>query len=93
MKIKELMERIGTTEVARVAAYIEDAYEELNIDFETHTKVQRMNITKDKRFYNLPQDLVRILEVRVKNHLTSKDEYRRVPRLLNKPYTPDSDNA
>ena len=51
----------------------------------------RQNIVEDKRFYDLPSDAIQIKEVRCKNHLNSKDEYRQIPRLINKPIIKDAD--
>ena len=93
MKVKELMERIGITDTGRAIAYIKDALEELNIESETHLRNERFDITEDKRFYNLPNEAIQIKEVRAKNHLNSKDEYRQIPRLLYKPRLKDSDNT
>tara|TARA_R100000458_G_C8226259_1_gene209240 strand:- start:376 stop:657 length:282 start_codon:yes stop_codon:yes gene_type:complete len=93
MLVNELMERIGIKDTGRVGAYLEEALLDLNMNHETHIKLQKLDITKDQRFYYLPNDMVKILEVRALNHLNSKDEYRRIPRLLNKPWVPDSDNV
>ena len=93
MKVKELMERIGITDTGRAIAYIKDALEELNIESETHLRTERLTITEDKRFYDMPNEAIQIKDVRAKNHLNSKDEYRTIPRLLYKPRLKDSDNT
>tara|TARA_R100000458_G_scaffold39390_1_gene36905 strand:- start:1798 stop:2079 length:282 start_codon:yes stop_codon:yes gene_type:complete len=93
MKIQQLMERVGNFETGRVIAYIKDGLEDLNMNFETHIMVQKLDIVKDQRFYDIPDNTVKILEVRALNHLNSKDEYRRIPRLVNKPWVPDGDNS
>ena len=90
MKVKELMERVGITETGKAIAYIKDAIEEMNTISETHIKASRQNIVEDKRFYDLPSDAIQIKEVRCKNHLNSKDEYRQIPRLINKPIINDA---
>ena len=91
MKVKELMERVGITETGKAIAYTKDAIEEMNTISETHIKASRQNIVEDKRFYDLPSDAIQIKEVRCKNHLNSKDEYRQIPRLINKPIIKDAD--
>ena len=93
MKIKELAERIGVEGLptGRLAAYIKDGLEELNMISETHVKTQRIDIEKDKRFYELPSDSIRIIDIRCKNHLNTKDEYRSIPRLIGNVATKDSD--
>ena len=95
MKVKELIERIGAEEIptGRVIAYIKDGLEEINTISETHITTERIDITKDQRFYELPNEEINVLEVRCKNHLNSKDEYRQVPRLIYEPSIKDSDGA
>ena len=95
MKVKELIERIGAEEIptGRVIAYIIDGLEEINTISETHITTERIDITKDQRFYELPNEVINVLEVRCKNHLNSKDEYRQVPRLIYEPSIKDSDGA
>ena len=91
MKVKELMERVGMLETGRAIAYIKDGMEELNVLFETHSTTQRIDITKDQRFYQFPNDMVKVIDIRMKNHLNDKDEYRSIPRMLHKPTIKDED--
>mgnify|MGYP003143430234 CR=1 FL=1 len=91
MKVKEIMERVGITETGRATAYIKDALEEINSICETHLNTQQINIETNKRFYDLPFDALQIKEIRCKNHLNSKGEYRSIPRLIYKPIIKDSD--
>ena len=91
MKVKELMERCNSTETGRVVAYIKDGLEEINILAETHIETERVNLEANKRFYDLPDNMLKLIDIRVKNHLNSKDEYRTVPRLLYPPLLKDAD--
>ena len=93
MTVKELMERAGVSQTGRAIAYIKDGMEDLNIKFETHTNTERINITKDQRFYEFPNDMVKTIDIRMKNHLNSKDEYRSIPRMLHQPTIKDADDA
>ena len=93
MKVKELMERVGTTSTGRAVAYIKDALEEIQMLTEVHTRLERFDITKDQRFYTLPNEMVKMIDIRVKNHLNSKDEYRSIPRMIHKPAIKDGDNV
>ena len=100
MKVKELKERLAMPETGeqflttgRIIAYVKDGLEEINMSAETHVDVERFDITKDQRFYKYPIDALKILEVRVKNHLNSKDEYRSIPRLIYKPVVKDADEV
>ena len=58
---------------------------------ETHTNLERMDITSNQRFYILPNEMVKMIDIRVKNHLNSKDEYRSIPRGIGNPNNKDSD--
>ena len=91
MKLKELMERVGTQETGRAIAYVKDGLEELNILFETHTSIERIDITENQRFYEFPNDMVKVIDMRAKNHLNDKGEYRTIPRLMHKPSIKDED--
>ena len=85
------MERVGMTETGRAIAYIKDALDEMNMMSETHINVERIDIAKDKRFYDMPHDAIKIVDVRCKNHLNTKDEYLSIPRMMFKPPTEDAD--
>ena len=75
MKVQELMERVGIDQTGRAIAYIKDALEEINMLSET----------------NIKTELIKITSIRCKNHLNTKDEYRRIPRMIGDPYTEDAD--
>tara|TARA_R110002020_G_scaffold161061_4_gene345831 strand:+ start:120 stop:401 length:282 start_codon:yes stop_codon:yes gene_type:complete len=91
MKVKELMERCGVNDTGRVIAYIKDGLEEINMLAETHVDTERISLEANKRFYALPNNMLKVLDIRVKNHLNSKDEYRTIPRLLHPPLIKDAD--
>ena len=93
MKVKQLMERVGINETGRSIAYIKEGMEDLNIKFETHTNVERTSIVEDKRFYDFPTDMIKVIDIRMKNHLNEKDEYRSIPRMLHQPTIKDADDA
>ena len=91
MKIQEIMERAGMQQTGRAIAYIKDALEEMNLISETHVAARRINMVKDKRFYDLPSDMVKIIDLRCKNHNCSDDTYKSIPRTIYQPETKDSD--
>lgn len=90
MKVQEVMERIGINETGKAVAYIKDALIEMNMIAETDIKTARINITQDKRYYDFPSDVIKVTDIRVKNHLNSKDEYRTIPRLMFEPKIEDT---
>ena len=93
MTVRELLERAGgVSQTGRIVAYIKDGLEEINMLTETHAKVERINITENQRFYSFPNEMIKMIDVRIKNHLNSKDEYRTIPRMIHKPQVKDADN-
>ncbi len=93
MKVKELMQRVGLTQTGRAIAYIKDGLDEMNMTSETHVTTQRIDVVKDQRFYDLPNDTLKIIDIRCKNHDNNKDEYRSIPRTIHPPATEDSDGV
>ena len=93
MTIKELMERIGIQATGKAVAYIKDGLEEIQMLTETHVRRERLDINEDQRFYTLPNEMVKMIDIRVKNHLNSKDEYRSIPRMIHDPVVKDADNT
>jgi len=91
MKVQEIMERVGVSDTGRAIAYIKDALDEMNMISETHVTTERINITKDQRFYNFPNDMVKLLDIRCKNELNTLDEYRSIPRMIGEPLRKDAD--
>ena len=91
MKVQEIMERVGVTDTGRAIAYIKDALEELTTISETHVTTERIDITKDQRFYNFPNDMIKVLDIRCKNHFNTLDEYRSIPRMIGEPIRKDAD--
>ena len=91
MKVQELMERIGINETGRAIAYIKDALIEINSLSETNITTSRIDVAEDQRYYYFPNDMIKVADIRVKNHLNSKDEYRSIPRLMFEPRIEDAD--
>jgi hypothetical protein len=93
MKVKQLMERVGTTETGRALAYIKDGLDEMNMIAETHITTERIDIAENQRFYTLPNDALKIVDIRCKNQNNSDDEYRSIPRSISPPPTEDADGV
>ena len=93
MKVNELMERVGMVETGRALAYIKDGLDEMNMIAETHVTTQRIDIAKDQRFYDMPMDAIKLIDIRCKNHDNANDEYRSIPRSIHKPPTEDEDGV
>ena len=91
MTVQEIMERVGVSDTGRAVAYIKDALEEMNTISETHINTERFDITKDQRFYEFPNDMIKVLDIRCLNHLNADDEYRSIPRMIGEPIRKDAD--
>jgi len=91
LKVKELMERVGMTQTGRAIAYIKDGLDEMNMIAETHVTISRIDINENQRFYDLPNDMIKVIDIRCKNHGNASDEYRTIPRAINPPATEDTD--
>tara|TARA_R100000808_G_C2110651_1_gene124819 strand:- start:166 stop:447 length:282 start_codon:yes stop_codon:yes gene_type:complete len=91
MTVREIMERTGIMETGRAVAYIKDALEEMNLISETHTCVHRIDIDENKRFYDIPKEAVKILDIRCKDHNNEDGNYRSIPRSVYEPEIEDSD--
>ena len=85
------MERVGMTQTGRALAYIKDGLEEMNMIAETHVTTERINISENQRFYDLPNDMIKVIDVRCKNHGNAAEEYRSIPRTVIPPTTEDAD--
>ena len=66
----------------------ENAGEDVIITGSTPTKY---DIVQNKRYYEIPSDALRIIDIKIKGHLNDNDEYRSIPRLLDEPRVQDSD--
>ena len=91
MKIREIMERAGINQTGRAVAYIKDGLEEMNFESETHVNIERINLVAGQRFYNLPHDSIKILDVRCKDHQNEDGNYRSIPRAVYEPEIEDTD--
>ena len=60
---------------------------------ETHIKRERIDITADQRFYKIPNEAVRLIDIRCKNHLNTDGVYKSIPRMVYKPDVTDADGV
>ena len=91
MKVKEIMERVGMNQTGRAVAYIKDALDEMNILAETHVTTARIDINANQRFYSVPNDCLKILDIRCKHHNNDDSKYRSIPRSIYEPTIVDED--
>jgi len=91
LKVKEIMERVGMNSTGRAIAYIKDALDEINTISETHVTTQRIDINQDQRFYSIPNDCLKVLDIRCKHHNNGDSKYRSIPRSIYEPIIVDED--
>ena len=51
----------------------------------------KYDIVKNKRYYDIPSDALKIVDIKIKGHLNDNDDYRSIPRLLDEPRVQDAD--
>lgn len=91
MTVQEIMDKVGLSKTGFAISYIKDGLEEMAMLSETHVKTVRINIDKDKRFYQIPNEAVRLLDIRCKSHDNEDSLYKSIPRAIYEPATEDSD--
>ena len=91
MTLKEFMERLGRTDQTKLISQLKDGIEEMNMVSEINIKRIRLDITKDQRYYSLPSNCTRIINIQAKNQDNQKDLYAKVPRLMGDIFEADAD--
>ena len=91
--INEIMERSGMTQTGRAVAYIKDGLDELSHMVEPYITESSVNIVANKRYYDLPSNMIKIRDIRVKNHDNDEDKFRSIPRIMYEPAEEDSDGV
>ena len=81
------------TQTGRAIAYIKDGLDEMNMMAETQVNVERIDITADQRYYTMPQDAIKIIDIRCKHHDNSDSKYRSIPRSIHQTPTEDEDGV
>ena len=85
MLVRELMERTGMSTFGIARAYIEESMTEMNIAQAPWQREISMSVLKGQRFYHMPGEAVKIMDIQVRNHMNGKGEFRSIPRLINEP--------
>ena len=90
MTVQELMERANMKESGLALAWLKDAYHLLQSNSIEDLKTVKYNIIDGERDYLLPQDMIAVKHISVKD--TSDDKYKRIRRLTSQPnMTEDTD--
>ena len=90
MTVQELMERANMKESGLALAWLKDAFHLLQSNSSEDLKTVKYNIIDGERDYLLPQDMIELKHISVKD--TSDDKYKKIRRLTSQPYmTEDTD--
>ena len=91
MTILEIMERTNARDTKLVTAFVKDAIMKIQSSTEMETKVNKQDITKNVRDYDLPVDMVAIHSVSV---LDTEDDnkYKKIRRLAQEPNISEDTN-
>jgi len=91
MKVLEIMERANTRDTNLTIAYIKDAIMEIQSNNELDTEVNKQNIVKDTRDYDLPPGLIAIKSISV---LDTEDDnkYKAIRRMSSDPLVTEDTN-
>jgi|TARA_Y100000034_G_scaffold106366_1_gene135027 hypothetical protein len=90
MTVQELMERANMKESGLALAWLKDAFHLLQSNSKEDLKVVKYNIIDGERDYLLPQDMIAVQHLSVKD--TSDSKYKKIRRLVSQPnMTEDTD--
>jgi hypothetical protein len=90
MTVKEVMERVPTTNSGYAFAYIDDALKEIQLLIEDNMAVGTLDLVKDNRFYPFPPEMEVMKSISIYD--TDEEEYVEIQRIINV-NTDDKDNA
>ena len=77
------MERAGSKDTSLILAWLKDAIHLIQSNTNEKSKVVKYNIIDGEREYLLPQDLIAVKSVSVKD--TNDKKYKRIKRLVHDP--------
>ncbi len=90
MTVKEVMERVPTTNSGYAMAYINDGLKEIQTMIEDNMVVGTLDLVKNQRYYGFPDDFEVLKEVLIYD--TDESEYVKIQRIINVS-TDDKDNV
>ena len=90
MTVKEVMERVPTTNSGYAMAYINDGLKEIQTMIEDNMVVGTLDLVKNQRYYGFPDDFEVLKEVLIYD--TDESEYVKIQRIINV-RTDDKDNV
>ena len=83
MKVQEIMERVNSKDNNKVIAYIKDAINVIQSNYDENVATWKTNITDGTRDYPLPSNLIIIKSISVYD--TEDKKYKRIRRMIHDP--------
>lgn len=65
-QVRWLLERANISQAGHGVALVKDALREINMEIETHSRNEKIDITENKRYYEIPEEAVKVLDIKVK---------------------------
>ena len=91
MTILELMERANVRDTNLAIAFIKDAVTQIQSTTDIVTKIEKQNLTKNTRDYNLPTDMISLLNVSILD-TTDDNKYKKIKRITSRPNVVEDTN-
>jgi len=82
MKLIELMQRTGNTDIGLVKSDLKRAFIEMESLVQDRVIQAHSSIAANQRYYGFPDNMVNLLDVRVKYTEGNTTKYRKIPRIV-----------
>ena len=82
MKLIELMQRTGNSDIGLAKSDLKRAFIEMESLVQDRVIQAHSTIIKDQRYYGFPDNMVNLLDVRVKYKEGDTTKYRKIPRIM-----------
>ena len=91
--IELIKQHHGQVSDAQARLWLNQAMKDFCRKTKTLESAFQFTTTADQRFYDLPQDCVKVLDIRCKHHNNEDDKYRSIPRSIYEPLVVDEDGV
>ena len=82
MIVKELMERVPSTNEGYAIAYANDAVKEIAMMINDKIEYSKVALIKDQRLYDVPTAMLKLINIYILDNDSTPSKYVRIPRLL-----------
>ena len=82
MIVKELMERVPSTNEGYAIAYANDAVKEISMMINDKIDYSAIDLVKDQRLYSTPSGMLKLINIYILDDDSTPSKYRKISRLL-----------